>query len=242
MSRLKVLITGAGGRIGPHILPTFLDRYDLSIVDVKQVDGVPSTIITDLQDRDLLRESMAGVDVVVHLAATSDEAPFVEQLVPNNVIGTYNVFQAALEAKVRRVVFASTGQTVNGRTMSVPIHPSDPPSPVTTYGVTKVFGEILGRYYRDQHGLEFIALRIGAFQPYDSNWLKQERGPHNVWLSPKDMVQILSLAIEKEGVGYAVVFATSKPIREHLSLEEARAVLGYEPIDDAKDYYLFGKS
>lgn len=238
MSRLKVLITGVAGRIGPHILPTLIERYDLIAVDRKEVDGVESTVIADLQDRDLLRESMAGVDVVVHLAATSDEAPFVEELVPNNVIGTYNVFEAAREAGVRRIVFASTVQTMNGRVQTVPIHPAEPPSPITTYGVTKVFGEILGRYFHDQHRLEFIAIRIGAFQPYDSHWLKQERGPHNVWLSPRDMVQILTLAIEKDGVGYAVVNGTSKPRREHLSLDEARAVLGYEPVDDAEDYYV----
>jgi len=237
MSRLKVLLTGAGGRIGPHILPVFLDRYDLSVVDRKPVDGVESTIVTDLQDRELLKNAMAGVDVVVHLAATSDEAPFVENLVPNNDIGTYNVVHAAHEARVRRVVFASTVQTMNGRVQTIPIHPSEPPSPITTYGVTKVFGEILGRHYHDQRGLEFIAIRIGAFQPYDSQWLKADRGPHNVWLSPKDLVQILTLAIEKEGIGYAVVNATSKPRREHLSLDEARAVLGYEPVDDAADYY-----
>lgn len=236
MSRLKVLLTGAAGRIGPHILPAFLENYDLTVVDRKQVDGIDRMVITDLQDRDLLKRSMEGVDVVVHLAATSDEAEFVENLVPNNVVGTYNVIHAAHEARVRRVVFASTGQTVNRRVQSVPIHTADPPSPITTYGVTKVFGEILGRFYHDQHGMEFIALRIGAFQTYDSHWLKQERGPHNIWLSPRDLVRILQLSIEKPGIGYAVVFATSKPCVEILSLDEARAVLGYEPVDDASDY------
>jgi nucleoside-diphosphate-sugar epimerase len=174
----------------------------------------------------------------VHLAATSDEAPFVEQLVPNNVVGFYNIVEAAREAGVRRVVFASSIHCVNGRVQTVPIHPSESPSPITTYGVTKVFGEVLGRHYHNKHGLEFIALRIGAFQPYDSSWLAQERGPHNVWLSPRDMAQILTLAVEKEGIGYAVVNATSKPRQEYLSLDEARAVLGYEPVDDAADYYV----
>jgi len=237
MSRLKVLLTGPGGRVGPHILPTFLERYDLTVVDLKPVDGIESTIITDLQDRELLKNAMVGVDVVVHLAATSDEAPFVEQLVPNNVVGMYNVVEAAREAGVRRVVFASSVHTVNGRVQTVPVHPSESPSPTTTYGVTKVFGEVLGRHYHDKHGLEFIALRIGAFQPYDSPWLARERGPHNIWLSPRDMCQILTLAVEKEGVGYAVVNATSKPRQEYLSLDEAREVLGYEPVDDAADYY-----
>ena len=236
MSRLTVLVTGAGGRIGPHILGQFLERYDLKVLDRREVSGIPETILADLQDRDVLRRAMEGVDVVVHLAATSDEAPFVEQLVPNNVIGTYNVFEAAREAGVRRIVFASTGQTVNGRKMQTPIHTADPPSPMTTYGVTKVFGEILGRFYFDQHGIEFIAIRIGAFQPYDSDWLRQKHGPHNVWLSPRDLVNLLTLAIEKPGITYAVVNGTSKPPHEVLSLDEARAVLGYEPVDDAGDY------
>jgi uronate dehydrogenase len=235
MSRLKVLTTGVAGRIGPHILPDLLDNYELIVLDRKEVPGVEHSIVSDLQDRELLKRAMEGVDVVVHLAATSDEAPFVENLVPNNVIGTYNVFEAAREAGVKRIVFASTIQTVNGRKQTVPIHPSEPPSPVTTYGVTKVFGEILGRYYYDQHGLEFVALRIGAFQAYDSEWLQRTRW-HDIWLSPRDMVQILRLAIEKPGIGYAVVNATSKPETEYLSLDEARAVLGYEPADRAADY------
>src|SRR4051794_34050121 len=108
MSRLKVLLTGPGGRVGPHILPTFVERYDLTVVDLKPVDGIESTVITDLQDRELLKNAMTGCDVVVHLAATSDEAPFVEQLVPNNVVGMYNVVEAARQAGVRRMVFASS--------------------------------------------------------------------------------------------------------------------------------------
>jgi nucleoside-diphosphate-sugar epimerase len=237
MSRLKVLLTGAGGRIGPHILPTFRERYDLSVADRRPVPGVDSTIITDLQDKEVLRSAMEGVDVVMHLAATSDEAPFIENLLPNNVVGAYNIYQAAMEAKVRRVVFASTGQTVRSRHMDKPVRATDPPRPATIYGVTKVFGEVLGRYYHDEYGLEVIAIRIGAFEDYESEKMKRHPGMQYVWLSPRDAVQLFTKSIEAPGVGYAVIFGTSNTHEEILSLQEARDVLGYEPLDHPKDYF-----
>ncbi|MGO8672396.1 MAG: NAD-dependent epimerase/dehydratase family protein [Capsulimonadaceae bacterium] len=236
MSRLKVLLTGPGGRIGPHILPAFMDRYNLVVADRRPVPGMErATIIMDLQDQSVLRDAMAGVDVVVHLAATSDEAPFLDNLMPNNVAGVYNVMQAAVDTGVRRVVFASTGQTVSWRQMDRPVRTADPPQPLTIYGVTKVFGEVLGRFFHDKFGIEFIAIRIGAFETCDSKKLREHVGLQNSWLSPCDAVTLLQLAVEKPGVGYAVIFGTSKTREVVLSLDEAREVLGYEPQDDIRD-------
>ena len=233
MTKLNVLMTGVSGRMGPHLLPPFRERYALRTLDKQPVPGDPDSVVSDLQDRDVLRDVMRGMDVVVHLAATSDEAPFVENLVPNNVVGVYNVFEAAREAGVRRLVFASTVQTVHAWQDDLPVRVSDPPRPVTLYGATKVFGETAGRYYHDRHGMEFVGIRIGAFQPYDSPHLRQRSGLHDIWLSPRDAARLFSLAVEKPDVGYAVVFGTSRTTRERLSLQEARDVLGYEPEDDA---------
>ena len=108
-----VLLTGPGGRIGPHILPTFHAQFELKILDRSPIPSEPETIVADLSSIETLTAAMAGCDTVVHLAATSDEAPFVEELVPNNVIGLYNVFEAARAAGVKRVVFASTVQAVS---------------------------------------------------------------------------------------------------------------------------------
>jgi nucleoside-diphosphate-sugar epimerase len=236
MPRTRVLLTGAGGRIGPHILPTFHERYDLTVLDRNPVAGEPATILSDLQDIDVLRRAMQGCEAVVHLAATANEAPFLDDLVPNNIVGMYNMLTAAVETGVRRFVFASTVQTVRSHAMTLPVRPADPPRPVSLYGATKVFGETLGRYFHDTHGLEFVAIRIGWFQPYDSPMFRERPVVGTIWLSPRDAARILQCAVEKPDVGYAVVFGTSKTTKDVLSLQEARDLLGYEPQDDAADY------
>lgn len=237
MSKLKVLLTGSLGRIGPHLTAPFSQQYDLRTYDLKADESQPDSFRGDLQDIEELKRAMTDCDVVVHLAATSDEAPFVEQLVPNNVVGVYNVFEAARQSGVRRIVFASTCQTCSFKWRErEKVSPLDPPRPSSLYGATKVLGEAMGRWFHDKHGLEFIAIRIGAFQPYDSEWLHKGWGK-DIWLSPRDCVQLFSLAIEKPDVGYAIVNGTSRTVIERMSLDETRAVLGYEPQDDANDYF-----
>jgi nucleoside-diphosphate-sugar epimerase len=236
MNTLKVLLTGARGRIGPHLAPAFRERYDLRTFDVKPAPDDPAAFCGDLQDFAALKSAMEGCDVVVHLAATSNEAPFLESLVQNNVIGLYNTYQAALECGVRRIVFASTCQTVMADWHErKKISPLDPPRPISIYGATKVLGEVLGRFYHDKHGLEFVAIRIGWFLPYDSELLQKRQGI-DIWLSPRDAVQIFQLAIEKPDIGYAVVNGTSRTPVERVSLDEARRILGYEPQDDPNDF------
>ena len=220
--------------MGPHLVAPFREIYDLQTFDLS---GNGGDFEGDLSQIEPLRAAMKGCEVVVHLAATSDEAPFVEILVPNNVIGVYNVLEAAHLEGVRRVVFASTVQAVAGNlSAEVPFENQATPRPNTLYGVTKVLGETMGRWYHDKHGLEFIAIRIGAFQPYDSPhfakpWCRE------LWLSPRDAASLFRAAIETPGIGYAIVNGTSKTFVEKLSLRPAREILGWKPQDDARDFY-----
>jgi uronate dehydrogenase len=232
MTRIKVLLTGTGGRIGQYLTPAFREVYDLRTLDRQASRVDPNPVLSDLQDMTVLREAMQGCDVVVHMAATSDEAPFVENLVPNNVVGVYNIFQAALETGVRRVVFASTVQTVGFYPHDHNIRITDPVRPVTLYGATKVLGEVMGRYYHDRHGLEFVGIRIGWFQPYDSEHLRRHAGARSIWLSPGDAIRLFRRAVEAPHVGFVLAFGTSKTSFERLSLAPARELLGYEPQDD----------
>lgn len=236
MPKQSVLLTGAAGRIGPHLVDDFRARYDLRIFDRKPVRGDIPVVTGDLQDRAALQTAMEGIEVVVHLAATSDEAPFLEQLVPNNIVGVYHVYQTALEAGVRRIVFASTAQTVSRYSCEHAVAIDDPPRPGTLYGATKVFGEVMGRYYHDKHGIEFVGIRIGAFQPYDSPAFQQYRWARDLWLSPRDAVRLFCRAIEKPNVGYALVFGTSITERECLSRDAARVLLDFEPKDNVADF------
>ena len=226
----SVLLTGPGGRIGPHILPTFHEQFHLKILDRRPIESEPETIVADLSSIETLTAAMAGCDTVVHLAATSDEAPFVEELVPNNVVGLYNVFEAARAAGVKRVVFASTVQAVSFYPKEHSVQATDLPRSVSLYGVTKAMGETMGRYYHDKHGLEFIAVRIGWFLDYDHEHRTSGRA-NAIWLSPRDAASFLARCVTAENVGYAIVHATSKTDFERLSLAPAREVLGWEPED-----------
>lgn len=227
-----VLLTGPGGRIGPHILPTFHQQFDLKILDRRPIEGEPETIVADLSQIETLAAAMQGCDTVVHLAATSDEAPFVEELVPNNVIGLYNVFEAARAAGVKRVVFASTVQAIGFHAHGHTVQDTDLPRPVSLYGVTKAMGETMGRYYHDKFGLEFIAVRIGWFLDYDHERLKLGHA-NAIWLSPRDAASFLAQCVTAENIGYAIVHATSKTTFERMSLAPARDYLGWEPEDSA---------
>ena len=231
-----VLFTGAGGRIGKHILAPLKARYrTVRAFDRQPIPGEPDTLVGELEDAAALRAAMEGVDTLLHFAAQADEAPFIEQLVGPNVIGCYNAFQIAQECGVKRIVFASTVQTVGAYPQEYTIQIADPPRPVSLYGATKVFGEVMGRWYYDHHGIEFVGLRIGGFQPYDSPGLRKYGGLRNIWLSPRDCATLVMRAIEAPDVGYALVFGTSRTPFERLSLTPARELLGYEPQDSIAD-------
>ena len=231
---MRVLLTGPSGRLGPHLVEPFRARYDLATFDLAPSEQ-PDSFVGDLSAIEPLRAAMRGADVVVHLAATSDEAPFVERLLGPNVVGIYNVLEAARLEKVRRVVFASSGQAVGraARDENGVLRETDVlPRPHTIYGATKVWGETLGRHYHDKHGLEFIAIRIGAFEPYDSPKLARQ-GMRDIWLSPRDAVELFQRAIETPDVGYAIVNGTSICAHPRFSLRSAREVLGYQPREDS---------
>lgn len=236
MSKLTVLITGGAGRIGQVLLNAYRGEYDLRAFDRRPVPGQPDAIIASLSDRAALDRALDGVDVAVHLAATaSGRAPFVEQLVPHNIIGTYNVLEAAREADVRRVIFASSIQTVAAYPLDRTVEVDDPVRPVSLYGVAKALGEAMGRYYHDHHGMEFIAVRIGSFLPTGTDWSKKSPDVQRGWFSHGDAVQLFRGAIETPGIGYAIVFGTSQTERERYSLRTARELFGYEPQDKAVD-------
>jgi nucleoside-diphosphate-sugar epimerase len=230
---MKVLLTGAAGRIGLSLTRDFRDRYRLRLTDCRETPASPDIIRADLTDRAATAGLVAGMDVVVHLAADPRTRATFDELLNPNIIAVHNILDESVKAGVKRVVFASTCNTVTAYPYDVTVRVHDPVRPPNLYGATKAFGEIMGRVFHEQHGLEFIALRLGAFQHYDSSkteapWFR------NMWLSPRDCASLFRLAIEKPGIGYAIVFGTSVTDREYLSRREAREILGYEPQDSTR--------
>jgi uronate dehydrogenase len=237
MPKLTVFLTGASGKVGRVLAPAFRAAYELRTLYRRPAPDDPTAVLGDLQDRGKLRSLLEGSEVLVHLAAVSREVPFVEQIVPANIVGAYNIFEAAREARVRRIVYASSCHVVGFVEARHTIDVTDAFRPETTYGASKAFGEVLGRYYHDHWGMEFVAIRIGWLLPYDHPDLRTSEFERLIWLSPRDAVSLFRLAIEKPSVGYAVVFGTSITSREILSLRSARDILGYEPEDDVVALY-----
>jgi uronate dehydrogenase len=237
MPRLKVFLTGATGRVGRVFAPAFRELYRLRSLYRRPAPDDPTAVLGDLQDRDTLRSAMDGCDVLVHLAAVSRDAPFVEDLVPANIVGAYNIFDAAKEAGVRRIVYASTCHVVHVRTATHTVDADAPLQPDSLYGASKAFGEVLGRFYHDRFGIEFAAIRIGWLLPYDDPELRTNDFKRRIWLSHRDGIALFRLAIEKPGIGCAVVHGTSLTSEEILSLRSARDLLGYDPQDDVVALY-----
>ncbi|MDQ0580229.1 NAD-dependent epimerase/dehydratase family protein [Streptomyces rishiriensis] len=234
-----VLLTGAAGGLGTlmrELLPAH--GYELRLLDVRPIDDAPQAIVADLADRDAVREAVRGVDAIIHLAGISLEAPF-EKILGANITGTYNLYEAAREEGVQRVVFASSNHAV-GFTPRPPadaspdeggLIPIDTPRrPDTFYGLSKSFGEDLAQLYWDKHGLESVSVRIGSCfaEPTSVRML-------SLWMSPADGARLFHAALTAENVGHTVVYGSSANTRLWWDLGTARA-LGYEPQDDSEPY------
>ncbi|WP_447036653.1 NAD-dependent epimerase/dehydratase family protein [Streptomyces sp. DSM 118878] len=229
-----VLLTGAAGGLGTlmrGLLPAY--GHDLRLLDVRGLDGSPGAITADLADRDALREAVRGVDAVLHFAGISLESTF-EKILRANIEGTYNLYEAAREEGVRRIVFASSNHAVGFTPRPEgddPLIPLDTPRrPDTFYGLSKSFGEDLAQFYWDKHGIETVSVRIGSCFPEPTSVRML-----SVWMSPGDGARLFHAALTAEDVGHTVVYGSSANTRLWWDLSSARA-LGYEPQDDSEQY------
>ncbi|MEV7104927.1 NAD-dependent epimerase/dehydratase family protein [Streptomyces atroolivaceus] len=229
-----VLLTGAAGGLGTlmrGLLPAY--GYDLRLFDVAPIEGEPDAITADLGDRAALREAVRGVDAVIHLAGISLEASF-DKILRSNIEGTYNLYEAAREEGVGRIVFASSNHAVGYTPRPLdgdPLIPVDTPRrPDTFYGLSKSFGEDLAQFYWDKHGVETVSVRIGSCftEPTSVRML-------SVWMSPGDGARLFHAALTAEDVRHTVVYGSSGNTRLWWDLTTARA-LGYNPQDDSEQY------
>lgn len=233
MTPHTVLLTGAAGQVGSALREGLRGRFPvLRLTDNRDL-GVAQEgeeiILADLTNFDEVRAAMEGVDAVIHLGGIADEHTY-ERIRDVNFDGTYHVLEAARQAGVRRVAFASSIHTVGFYPRSERIGPDVPVRPDTYYGVSKVFGEALGRMYWERYGVEFVGVRICSFQP------KPKDARHlSTWLSPRDAVQLFEKAVTVPDVGFLIVAGISGNTRRWMT-PEGWDVLGYAPQDDAEIY------
>ena len=229
----KILITGGAGKIGT-VLRQGLKEKDFSLhsCDIKDFPKVKKdeTILRfDILDIGLLKKAMEGIDCVVHLAGIPHEDTW-ENILQINIQGTYNVFEAARQAGVKRVIFASSNHAVGFYRTEKTLDAEVVPRPDTYYGVSKVCGEALGRLYADKYGLSVAALRIGSF----------EEKPHNkrhlrTWMSYEDLVQLVLKCIQAPRFHFVAVYGVSANTQNKWD-NAAAHFLGYAPQDNAQNY------
>lgn len=237
-ARRRVLVTGAAGNIGAYFAEHSHEQYDLRLM-VHKIDEraealreYGEVVTAELTDLDALKQLCQGVDTVVHLAGDPSPSAAWGSLLESNIVGAYNTFVAAKAAGCRRVIYASSIHAVSGYPADVQVKTSEPVNPGDLYGVTKCFGEALGRYMAEQEGLSVIALRIGAFQPHAAARDEGSIGMLDAWVSQRDLNQLIERCIDVENITFAVLQGLSDNRFKRLDISDARALVGYQPQDD----------
>lgn len=230
--RKTVLITGAAGAVAGHLRRELGDAYSLVLSDIREpaeLAAHEAFRAADLADLEAVRRLMAGVDAIVHLGGQSVEGPWSDVL-DRNIVGAYNLFEAARLEGVTRVVFASSCHAVGFYRLDETIAADAYFKPDSRYGVSKVFGEALGSLYAHKYGFDVLALRIGnvGVRPVDRRRLTS-------WLSPRDLAGLVRVGIERANLGYEVMFGMSRNTGSCWVNDTAER-LGYVPLDDAADY------
>ena len=235
----RVLVTGARGAIGQAASKELRARgHFVRGFGRNAMDDVDEIRVGNLADAEAVRDAVSGMDTVVHLAATPDDADFMGDLLPNNVIGSYNVFDACREEGVKRLVVASTVQVVSGLRhggdMSL-IRIEDGSAVRNHYGVTKIFGEAMAEMYAHRYGISMIVVRLGWLprEPHHTRSISTSAASQAIYLSPKDAGRFHACCVEAGELPPVVtVFATSRSNGPTvLDLTLAKKWLGFEPAE-----------
>ena len=229
----RILITGAAGEIGTVLRAGLAGRYALlrlaDMLPCKNVGTGEEDIVTDVTDLEAAVAVTKSIDCVVHLAGVPREGPW-DQILPNNIAGTYNVFEAARRNDVKRIVFASSNHVIGFHRVGKAVDEHDLLRPDSRYGVSKVFGEAVGRLYADKHGLSVACLRIGSFRTRPRN-ARELR----TWISHRDTVQLVRRCIEAPTFHFIVIYGVSANTRNEWHDKTAQ-LIGYRPEDNAEAF------
>jgi uronate dehydrogenase len=228
-----VLVTGAAGGIGTRLRALLKGVYpDIRLSDLKRPADLAADerfVAADLANMEEVERAVAGVNGIVHLGGFSVEGPW-ETILQSNIIGCYNLFEAARRHGVERVVFASSNHAVGFYPRQRKIGIDEPVRPDSRYGVSKAFGEALAALYAYKHGLKVTSIRIGNFGdvPIDRRRL-------SIWISPEDLLQLIRIGLEHPDIRCEIFFGASDNARAWWDNGSAFR-FGYRPQGRAEDH------
>jgi uronate dehydrogenase len=231
MKLKRLVLTGAAGRLGSYLREPLAQMAEELIssdivADIGRLYPGERYVRADLADKAAIHALLEGAEMVVHFGAIGDEAPF-ETLLGPNFIGAYNVWEAAFQHGLRRVVYASSIHAVGMYPRAEFIGTDVPHRPDTFYGLAKCFAEDLGRMYWEKRGLESVHLRILSCAKVTS------ARALGTWLSYDDLIQLVTRAIDTPTTGFSVVYGVSD--NDRVPVDNAKAsYLGFRPRDNAE--------
>jgi uronate dehydrogenase len=229
----NVVVTGASGGIGTRLRRLLKGVYPsirwTDIAPPKDLAPDENFVKADLARMDEVEAAIEGAQGVVHLGGFSVEGPW-ETILNANIIGCYNLFEAAHRAGVKRVVFASSNHAVGFYPRNRRIGVNHPVRPDSRYGVSKAFGEALGALYAYKHGLRVTCLRIGNFADAPADHRRM-----SIWLSPDDLAQLVRIGLEHPDIRFEVFYGASDNERAWWDNAAAHRH-GYKPTGRAEDH------
>jgi len=229
----RIVFTGAAGGIGTMTRPLLARLYPGLVLSdrVRPADLLPAEtfVPADLTKPDEVAALVKGAHSVIHLGGHSVEGTW-DQILNANIIGCYNLFEAARAAGVKRVIFASSNHAIGFYPRRKKIGTDVTVRPDSRYGVSKAFGEALGSMYADKHGIAVTCLRIGNVGPVPLDVRRL-----SIWISPEDLVQLFQIGLEHPDVRFEIFYGASD--NEASWWDNSRAQrLGYRPTGKAEQF------
>ncbi|MGA1287940.1 MAG: NAD-dependent epimerase/dehydratase family protein [Rubrivivax sp.] len=226
----RLLLTGAAGHLGRELRPR-LKAYCHTLrlshrSDFGEAGPGEEIMLADLADADAMMRLLEGVDAVVHMGGVSNEQPW-DRILPSNIVGMVNLYEAARRNRVPRIVFASSNHVTGFYRQDQVVSPKDPVRPDGFYGLSKAFGENLAQLYWDRHGVETVSLRIGS-----SFAAPRDRRMLATWMSFDDTERLIVASLTAPIVGHTVIYGFSDN-RTRFWDNTPAAHIGYRPQDSA---------
>lgn len=230
----RLLLTGAAGALGRVLRPRLKECCETlrlsDVTSVAEATAREEVVLAALEDRAAVHALVHGVDAIVHLGGAATEQRF-EPILQANIVGAYNLYEAARVHGVKRVVFASSNHATGFYRQDEMIDSHSPVRPDGLYGVSKVFGESLSRFYFDRYGIETVCLRIGSCFPEP-----QDRRMLATWQSYNDLQRLVVASLEAPVVGHTIVYGVSDNASCFWD-NRAAAHIGYWPQDSSERFH-----
>lgn len=230
----NVLVTGAAGAIGTRLRSLLRGAYPrIRWSDIREPDNLEPDeefMLADLTDTSAVAKLVDGIDGIIHLGGFGKEGSW-DDILNADIIGCYNIFEAAYRADVKRVVFASSNHAVGFYPRSATIPVDVTVRPDSRYGIGKAFGEAVGAFYADKHGLGVTCIRIGYVGdfPIGERYL-------SIWQSPEDFVQLVRIGLEHPAIQFEIFYGVSDNPASWWDNSNASR-FGYRPTGNANNLY-----